>query len=297
LAEQQQLKDFYNILEIRQNASDKDVKRAYFSLAKTHHPDRVADKSKKPDAQKRFIEITQAFQVLSDKSRRTAYDSIYAEQFGAQIEEEVEEQQEIVEETFSTTYSVRPSEAERPFDRPERKKAPPPQVVKEPVRDGSKFLRNYLGPNQYFEEGRKLLAGGSYKEAIKILIEAVGRFKSDALLYRTLAIAYHRDGRNKRAVNACNRAIIFESDNYLNYLTMGTLLEGQKDLVTAREYYAQANEFLKLSDYADPNVEKALERVSRKFRLLTHQKVSWPLIVITFAALGLFIYVMTISVI
>jgi DnaJ-class molecular chaperone len=63
--------DLYQRLGIQRGASDADIKKAYRSLAKQLHPDRNKDK---PDAAKRFAEVTHAYDLLSDKDRRAKYD-------------------------------------------------------------------------------------------------------------------------------------------------------------------------------------------------------------------------------
>ena len=63
--------DLYQRLGIQRGASDAEIKKAYRSLAKQLHPDRNQDN---PNAAKRFGEITQAYDLLSDKDKRARYD-------------------------------------------------------------------------------------------------------------------------------------------------------------------------------------------------------------------------------
>ena len=64
-------KDYYNILGVKQNASEQEIKQAYRRLARKHHPDvNPGDKS----AEARFKEINEAYEVLSDKENRNKYD-------------------------------------------------------------------------------------------------------------------------------------------------------------------------------------------------------------------------------
>lgn len=62
--------DFYQTLGVSRQASADDIKRAYRKLAMEHHPDRNAS----PDAEARFREVTQAYEVLREPEKRDLYD-------------------------------------------------------------------------------------------------------------------------------------------------------------------------------------------------------------------------------
>ena len=63
-------RDYYDILGLERGASDDEIKRSFRRLAQQWHPDVSTD----PDADARFKEINEAYQVLSDPQRRQAYD-------------------------------------------------------------------------------------------------------------------------------------------------------------------------------------------------------------------------------
>jgi molecular chaperone DnaJ len=63
-------RDYYEVLGVARDASDADIKRAFRRLAQRWHPDVSED----PDAQERFKEINEAYQVLADSQRRQQYD-------------------------------------------------------------------------------------------------------------------------------------------------------------------------------------------------------------------------------
>ncbi|HEX6992649.1 MAG TPA: DnaJ C-terminal domain-containing protein [Gammaproteobacteria bacterium] len=65
-------KDYYKIMGVARNASQDEIKRAYRRLARKYHP----DVSKEPNAEERFKEIGEAYEVLSDPEKRAAYDSL-----------------------------------------------------------------------------------------------------------------------------------------------------------------------------------------------------------------------------
>lgn len=68
-------RDFYEILGVSKSASEKEIKSAYRKLALEWHPDR----NKSSEAEKKFKEINEAYEVLSDPKKKQAYD-----QFGHQ---------------------------------------------------------------------------------------------------------------------------------------------------------------------------------------------------------------------
>lgn len=61
------MKDYYQILGVSQSASQEEIKKAYRKLAHRYHPDKGGD-------EKKFKEINEAYQVLSDKEKKNQYD-------------------------------------------------------------------------------------------------------------------------------------------------------------------------------------------------------------------------------
>lgn len=63
-------RDYYEVLGVDKNASSDEIKKAYRRLAKEYHPDR----NKTPEAEEKFKEVSEAYEVLSDESKRANYD-------------------------------------------------------------------------------------------------------------------------------------------------------------------------------------------------------------------------------
>ena len=64
--------DYYSLLGVSRNASEQELKKAYKKLAMKYHPDR--NQGDKDVAEKKFKEVSEAYEVLSDQNKRQAYD-------------------------------------------------------------------------------------------------------------------------------------------------------------------------------------------------------------------------------
>jgi molecular chaperone DnaJ len=83
-------KNLYDVLGIKKDATEKDIKQAYRHLARKHHPDvNPGDKS----AEAKFKEINAAYEVLSDKDKRQKYDK-YGDkwQYADQLDQQAQQQ-------------------------------------------------------------------------------------------------------------------------------------------------------------------------------------------------------------
>lgn len=65
-------RDYYEILGVAKDATDANIKKAYRELARKHHPDLNPDT--KSDAEEKFKEVSEAYEVLMDKDKRARYD-------------------------------------------------------------------------------------------------------------------------------------------------------------------------------------------------------------------------------
>jgi curved DNA-binding protein len=79
----EQPKDYYKVMGLSRDANEKDIKMAYRKLARKYHP----DISKEPNAEEKFKELGEAYEVLKDPAKRTAYNN-----FGKQRQHEQQQQ-------------------------------------------------------------------------------------------------------------------------------------------------------------------------------------------------------------
>ena len=67
-----EFRDYYELLGVARDAKQADIKRAYRKLARKYHP----DISKEADAEAKFKEVGEAYEVLKDTEKRAAYDQL-----------------------------------------------------------------------------------------------------------------------------------------------------------------------------------------------------------------------------
>jgi len=72
------MKELYKTLDVSENATEQEIKKAYRKLAKQYHP----DKCNTPECEEKFKEINAAHEVLSDKEKRAQYDQVGDAVFG-----------------------------------------------------------------------------------------------------------------------------------------------------------------------------------------------------------------------
>jgi|GEM_PF-210637 len=68
------VQDLYQILEVKRHSNASEIKKSYYKLARTWHPDKHTEPSKKAKAEEKFKEVTEAYEILSDPEQRKIYD-------------------------------------------------------------------------------------------------------------------------------------------------------------------------------------------------------------------------------
>ena len=84
------MKNYYKILGVNKHSTNNDIKSSYRNLAKKYHPD--INKSK--DAKRKFQNIAEAYEILSDKNKKDAYDRILEDIIHKKYSEEKEKSED-----------------------------------------------------------------------------------------------------------------------------------------------------------------------------------------------------------
>ncbi|ONK79923.1 uncharacterized protein A4U43_C01F11860 [Asparagus officinalis] len=72
------VRDYYDVLGVSKNATSSDIKKAYYALAKKLHPDTNKDDA---EAERKFQEVSRAYEVLKDDEKRSLYDQVGPDAF------------------------------------------------------------------------------------------------------------------------------------------------------------------------------------------------------------------------
>src|SRR6201996_7632342 len=90
--------DYYQVLGVAKGASDKDIKNAYRKLARKYHPDLNPNDA---EANKRFQQLNEANEVLSDPEKRKKYDQYGENWQHAEAYEQAKQQQSRQQQSYA----------------------------------------------------------------------------------------------------------------------------------------------------------------------------------------------------
>lgn len=131
------MKNYYDILEIKENASNEVIKAAYKTLAKKYHPDNW--RGKEDFASQRFVEIGKAYETLSDETLKRQYD------------EKLKQVKNVSSECNTQTHDVHSDEdtTNKCEDKPQKPDGPVMSLVKA---IGKSIRRSWEKAQQEFDE-------------------------------------------------------------------------------------------------------------------------------------------------
>jgi curved DNA-binding protein CbpA len=226
-------RDYYQILEVSRDASEKDIKRAYHRLARERHPDKGTTPEQIKRLQEGFALISTAYNVLKDKDKRAEYD-----------------------------VRVRKEDARRGQEgggEPSGGRAPAAATGTAAVgaakATGGREERIAIAQRAY-TKGVQLFNAGDYSRACEFFEAAIKNNDNEALYHVKLGLALMRSRQGfNRAVTAIQRAIELDPYNVDHRLALGEIYETVGSTSLAIKAY---QDLLKW----DATNAKALERLS-----------------------------------
>ena len=207
------MKNYYEILDITVNASKAEIKKAYFKLVRKYPPDRFKDE---------FMNIREAYEILSDEKTREQYDSIHT-----------------MDPFIKSNYEY----AKKLIEEDELNKAI--KVLEELVWRAPEVsvLKLVLG-----ETCRRNNNNG---KAIKIFKELVEEQPSNAGFAGHLAYSYLDRGWQNKAVDAFLEALKLDADNVSFYLGLSEAYMRNDDIYASKNILMQA--VVRLKDESEDN--------------------------------------------
>lgn len=158
--------DYYQVLGVPRDADNTAIKKAYRRAALRSHP----DVSKAPDAKEKFMEIQEAYAVLSDKTKRRAYDRKVSAGFGG-----FENFEDFASAAGKSSSGFRGNAAE--FAKNWREKNPMPEDINDSL--GSIFSDLFSGVSDAVGGG-SAASGGMFEDFVEFLEDQVGSFSTSS---------------------------------------------------------------------------------------------------------------------
>ncbi|MBM7583196.1 curved DNA-binding protein CbpA [Caldicoprobacter guelmensis] len=198
------MKDYYQILNVPANASQAQIKKAYFSLVRKYDPERFPEE---------FMEIREAYEVLSNEQTRSEYDSIMT------MDPVIRNVYEYCRKSFEE------GDYEEAINGLEEiiKRVPNLSIVQELL--GEAYLQN-----------------GNTVKAINVFEDLVRKHPDNASFVSSLANAYLERGWHKKALNAFKKAIELDEDNLAIWLGLAEAYYLAKDYDRQRQVLISALE-------------------------------------------------------
>lgn len=210
-----QERTYYEILGIAPNASEKDIKEAYYKVARDLHPDKAKNEEEKKKNEDLFAEVSKAYNVLKDKIRREEYDISIgksAETSGA---------------ASKGGAAAQTNKTEPP------KKSEPPRAQE---RSGE---RVQIAKKTY-AKGMQILRSGDVEKAVKYFEAAIQNDDSEAIYFYRLAHAMLQSKKSfTKSVEYCKRAVEMDPYNMEYKLLLGEIYERAGGVSKAMELYKE----------------------------------------------------------
>lgn len=222
---------YYEILGVTPGASEKDIKEAYYKKARDLHPDKAKNEDEKSKNEELFADVSKAYNVLKDKTRREEYNLSMGSSTAA-----------------AGASKGKGGAAAQP-------KKPAPLKNSEPARAAERSGERTQIAKKSYAKGIQILKSGDVEKAVKYFEAAIQNDDSEAIYFYRLAQAMLQSKKSfTKSVDYCKRAVEMDPYNMEYKLLLGEIYERAGGLSRAKELYV---EILKW----DATHEKALSRL------------------------------------
>ena len=149
------MKTLYEILEVSETASNEIIEKAYKVLAKKYHPD-LWPQDKKKYAESKMKEINDAYDILSDETKRKEYDNNIKIEKQKELEEKIKEQNKYNQNVNSKEYNKQNEQTQNDVTQEEYRKMQE-KLRKEELRKQDEIIQNLQ--NEYEQKYQKAYEG------------------------------------------------------------------------------------------------------------------------------------------
>lgn len=201
-------KDYYKILGISPDASEKVIKQAYHKLAREFHPDKAANDEEFAKYEEDFTLVSKAYNTLKDKEKKAEYDQQLLKQKSSPTANEPPKQ---FLKTKTTTSSTEQKETTK---------------SNTAANSQANTKRKAEVADRAFKKGMVLFKNKSYNESLEFIQAAINYNDEVAVYHVRLAQALmkSRKGINK-AIESCKRAIELDPWNIEYKFILGEIYE------------------------------------------------------------------------
>lgn len=210
-------KNYYEILGVPRNATEQELKTAYYRLARKSHPDKAMSSDQQQALEAQFSLISAAYNVLKDKEKRGAYDkTIEAHTSGGQQAQGPSAQPAPSATTAGTGQSTEPRTN----------------------RSGGYDQNRASVAKRAFAKGLQLFQGGDFSKAAEFFEVAVKNNDAEAVYHARLAMALLRGQRSfSRAIESAERAVEIDPYNSEFRLILAEIYESANSPSMAIKVY------------------------------------------------------------
>ena len=200
------MSNYYEVLGLNENATEKEIKQAYHKLAKELHPDKASSDEERRNFEQRFADVSKAYNVLKDKSRREEFDK-----------------------------------ALKKDDEKKKKKKPRSRNIiqsRTSVASGDYSKERIQIAKKAYVKGMQIAKSGDYEKSVNFFQAAIDNDDTEPLYYYRLAKSMMKARKSfTKSVEICKQCIEMDPYNMDYQLLLGEIYERAGGYSMAEKVY------------------------------------------------------------